>query len=109
MIIDFDELTPAVAERFKGGEGAALIYKFEDENNRIMRITLAAGSSIGYHVHEGSSEILYVLQGRGTAIDENGRSVLAHGVCHYCPEGKGHSIVNDGEEDLTFFAVVPTK
>ena len=29
------------------------------------------------------------------------------GQCHYCPKGHAHSLINDGPEDLTFFAVVP--
>lgn len=29
------------------------------------------------------------------------------GQAHYCPEGHEHSLINDTESDLVFFAVVP--
>ncbi len=29
------------------------------------------------------------------------------GGCHYCPKGHSHSLVNNGTEDVVFFAVVP--
>ena len=28
------------------------------------------------------------------------------GVCHYCPKGHTHSLINDSDSDLVFFAVV---
>jgi hypothetical protein len=27
--------------------------------------------------------------------------------CHFCPEGHEHTLVNDGDEPLVFYAVVP--
>ena len=29
------------------------------------------------------------------------------GLCHYCPKGHTHSLVNDSDADLEFLAVVP--
>lgn len=29
------------------------------------------------------------------------------GGCHYCPKGHSHSLVNNGSEDVVFFAVIP--
>lgn len=28
------------------------------------------------------------------------------GTCHYCPQGHSHSLVNDGTEPLSVFAIV---
>ena len=35
------------------------------------------------------------------------KEVLEPGVACYCPEGSSHTVINDGTEDLTFFAIVP--
>ena len=32
---------------------------------------------------------------------------VSAGSCHYCPRGHAHSLINDSDGDLTFFAVVP--
>ncbi len=107
MVIDFDSMTPEKAEHFKGGEGAALIRKFEDENNKIMLFTLKPGTSVGVHTHTGNSEIIYILKGSGTAFDQGSQRPASAGQCLYCPEGASHGLTNDGDEDLVFFAVVP--
>ena len=62
MIIDFGNITPAYSEHFKGGDGTAVIRKFEDESNKIMLFRLPAGTSVGVHRHEGNSEIIYILE-----------------------------------------------
>ena len=31
------------------------------------------------------------------------------GDCHYCPKGHTHSLINNSDEDLVFFAVVPVQ
>ena len=33
---------------------------------------------------------------------------LQAGSCHYCPKGHTHALINDGNEDLVFYAVLPT-
>lgn len=33
--------------------------------------------------------------------------ILKPGVCHYCPKGGEHSIINTGEDDLVLFTAVP--
>ena len=37
------------------------------------------------------------------------RERVEAGVCHYCPKGHTHSMINDSDEDLVFFAVVPVQ
>ncbi len=107
MIIDFGNITPAYSEHFKGGDGTAVIRKFEDESNKIMLFRLPAGTSVGVHRHEGNSEIIYILEGSGSAFDEEAWIPVKAGACLYCAEGQTHGLKNDGEKDLVFFAVVP--
>ena len=76
-------------------------------NNKIMKGRLVPGSSIGTHMHETNSEIIYVLSGVGTMEYEDTKEKLYPGDCHYCPPGHSHSLKNNGDEDLVFYAVVP--
>ncbi|MBR2546816.1 MAG: cupin domain-containing protein [Eubacterium sp.] len=32
---------------------------------------------------------------------------VSAGGCHYCPKGHTHSMINNSEEDIIFFAVIP--
>ena len=107
MIIDFKNTAPANAEHFKGGDGTAIIRKFEDKSNKIMLFTLPSGASVGVHSHEGNSEIIYLLEGSGSAFDGKEWTPVKAGACLYCAEGQTHGLINDGDCDLVFFAVVP--
>lgn len=109
MLIDFKAIEPDAVKNFHGGEKDTVRQMFADENNRIMIVTLVPGASIGLHTHEPTSEIAYVLAGKGKAVNKDGtQEELLPGTCHYCPKGDGHSVINDGEETLVLFAVVPT-
>ena len=33
--------------------------------------------------------------------------ILHTGSCHFCPKGHTHSLINDSNGDLAFFAVIP--
>ena len=80
-----------------------------DELNRIMKGSLQKGSSIGLHRHETSSEIVYILSGNGKAICDGVEEELRAGDCHYCKKGSEHTVMNIGDEELVFFAVVPNQ
>ncbi len=109
MLISFDAMPPVAVPHFKDGDKEALIQKFEDENGKILILTLQPEASIGFHIHKTSSEMIYVLSGSGTVTGDGSPETLGPGLCHYCPKGHGHSIRNDGTEDLVMFAVVPNQ
>ena len=69
--------------------------------------TLEPGASIGLHTHETNSEIIYILRGKGKVLFEGEYELVSAGLCHYCPQGCSHSLINDSDDNLTFFAVVP--
>ncbi len=92
---------------FKGGEDKLTANMFFDGNNRILYGRLAPGASIGYHKHEGNCEIIYILEGCAKYLMDEGTEYAVAGQCHYCPEGHSHAMINEGTEDLVFFAVVP--
>ena len=43
----------------------------------------------------------------GMRAYDDGCEPLTVGSCHYCPKGHSHSLINDGDQDLIFFAIVP--
>lgn len=72
-------------------------------------ITLNPGCSIGFHKHEGDSELYYILKGTAE-YNENGeiRTVKA-GDLTICPEGEGHGMTNHSDEAVEFVALIPYK
>ena len=107
MIIDFTKIEETANPNFKGGEKEYNVRTHLDGNNRIMKGRLVPGASIGYHKHEGSSEIIFILSGQGKVLYDGGEERVQAGDCHYCPEGHSHSLINDSENELVFYAVVP--
>lgn len=107
MKLCFSQMEETPMPRFKGGERTTYSRFLADDHNRIMVNRLEPGASIGLHTHTGSSEVMYILSGTGKAICDGVEERLGPGDCHYCPEGHAHTLINDGGEDLVFFAVVP--
>ena len=107
MIIDLKSIPATVTPHFFGGEGQFGANIFKDDDNKILFGLLAPGCTTGLHTHEGTSEIVYIISGTGRALSDGQYEQLKPGTCHYCPQGHNHSLINDGQEDLTFFAVVP--
>lgn len=107
MIIDFNNIELASLKNFRGGEKSYDVRMFTDPGmNKIMYGKLVPGASIGMHAHETNSEIIYFLEGKGKMLCDGGVEEVSAGLCHYCPKGHSHSLVNDSEKDLVFFAVV---
>lgn len=109
MIIEMKNGKGELLKNFKGGEKTMNCVSYADSANKIMYNILEPGGSIGYHKHEGNSEIVYVLSGKAKILMDDGVEYCEPGQCHYCPEGHSHSVQNPGTEDLVFFAVVPQR
>lgn len=107
MIIGFDKMDEKEIKNFKGGEKEFNVRMFDDGSAKVMKCRLAPGASIGYHKHEGNSEIIFVLSGSGAVKYDGEMLAIKSGEAHYCPEGHEHSLINNSNEDLVFFAVVP--
>ena len=67
MRIDFDAMEETIIPHMRGGEKEVAARMYTDELGKIMRGRLIPGASIGLHTHEDSSEIIYLLSGRGKA------------------------------------------
>lgn len=107
MLIKFDEIQDVSIPNLNDGNGVVTAKMFMEPTNKIMISRLPVGVSIGMHEHTTSSEINYVISGFGKAICNDMEEELKSGVCHYCPKGSSHSIINTGAEDLILFTVAP--
>ena len=106
MLIDFNSMQETRIGGMEGGSGEMFARMYADSRCRIVSCRLTPGSSIGSHVQKGSNDANYVISGRGKAICDGVTEELVPGVCHICPAGSTHSIVNDGDEDLVLFTFV---
>ncbi|MDD3338510.1 MAG: cupin domain-containing protein [Lachnospiraceae bacterium] len=107
MILNYNEMQEEKFPNFKGGEKEYASKMFFDGTNRIMLGRLIPGASIGVHTHETNSEVMYFLEGTGKVLMDGEYEKVEAGVAHYCPKGHTHSLINDSDADLVFFAVVP--
>lgn len=107
MVIDFNGMTKEKLDHFKGGEKHVSAAMYADDNNRIMVGTLIPGASIGIHTHQGSSEAIYILKGTAKSIYDGKEEYISEGMCHYCQEGHEHCLINESNENVEYFAVVP--
>jgi len=106
-MIKFDETNFKVLTNFNGGEKEFHANIVTDELNKILKGRLIPGASIGLHRHETSSEIIFFLSGSGKIITDGVEERITAGDCHYCKKGSEHTMINDTDEDLVFYAVVP--
>ena len=108
MIIDFPNMNVQSLPNFKGGEKEFSVQMFDDGTCKIMHGILIPGASIGLHTHDTSAEILFVIAGNGTLLDDGEQKPIRAGQCAYCPKGHNHSLINTNETtDLEFYATVP--
>lgn len=107
MIVDFNNIDEQELPQFKGGMQSTHARMFFDGLNRIMKGRLTPGSSIGLHLHDTSSEVIFITKGRGHVLYDEQTIPLQEGMVHYCPKGHQHSLINDSDADLEFSAVVP--
>lgn len=109
MILPYNEQPMEIFPHFKGGPKEMKANMFYDDVNRIIRACLEPGAGIGEHTHEGNSEIIYILSGKATFTCNGKTEIVLPGQVHYCEKGSTHSLINNEEEDLHFFAVVPNQ
>lgn len=96
-----------------GGQGEVILEKLLDAGKLngkcglYARVTIPAGSSLGYHVHHGDAESYYVLSGRGVYDDDGVKRPVGPGEVTYTGDGHGHAFDNTGgAEDLVFMALI---
>jgi mannose-6-phosphate isomerase-like protein (cupin superfamily) len=113
MVRRKEECKVEYREKMRGGEGTAIAVSLisgpEELNGKgrlFSHIRLNPGSSIGYHVHEGDTELFYFLKGTGIYCDNGTDVKVGPGDVAICETGHGHGVVNTGEGLLEMIAVI---
>ncbi len=106
MLIDFNAIRETVVPGMNDGEGVVGARMQVNDSGRFVLTRIPSGSSIGVHEQRTSDDINYVISGTGIAVCDGTRENLVPGVCHVCPTGSFHSIVNTGTDDLLLFTFV---
>ena len=106
MIIDFNKIKEDVKPNFKNGNKEYRVKDYSDDLNKIMLGKLIPGASIGLHTHEVNSEIIHITEGSGITIYDGVEYEVKKGDVLYCKKGHSHSLINNSNSDLLFFAVV---
>ena len=94
------------------GKGAVYIEKILDEElgdkcALYAKVTIPAGSVLGYHEHHGNGENYFILSGSGVYDDNGSKRRIGPGDSTWTPDGSGHGVDNsDGTEDLVFIALI---
>lgn len=106
MKIDFEKIVQENIVGFKGGEGLLHAQNYIDGSNRIMKMVLTPGASVGQHLHDNNCEIIFVLQGELTIFCDDVCEKVSAGQAHYCPKGHSHRYENQTSTDASYYAVV---
>lgn len=100
-------------ERKFGADGfitvRSLINNDQELNNAgrvFAHTTVLPGMGIGYHVHNGDTEIYYIYSGKGEYNDNGEMTVVEAGDVTFTPSGTGHGIKNIGDEPLELIALI---
>ncbi len=113
MIRKEKECNREFREKMRDGKGTVEITNFiqgpEELCNKgrmFSKVTLKSGCSIGFHVHEGDSEIFYILKGEAEYNDNGEIKTVSAGDVTICPPGTGHGIENRSDETVELIAVI---
>ena len=112
MIKKSEDFKTEIRENMRGGEGSVVVSNFvtaEELNNKgrlFGKIILKPGCGIGYHVHETDSELFYIIKGTAVYDDNGEKCTVSAGQVTLTPAGSGHSIKNEGTEDVELIALI---
>jgi len=96
------------ASRVAGRRKRVLGNAFGLRNYGVNHSTLSPGAlSSMRHAHEKQDEFIYVLRGRPSLYTNEGKTVLAPGMCAGFRAGSGnaHHLVNETEEDVEYLEI----
>ena len=110
MITRKDDMKLETREKMRGGNGTVQLTALSAELPGKMRlfstIRLEPGCSIGYHVHEGETELFYFVEGAGRVQDDDKVIDVKAGDSMATFSGHGHSVENTGDVDLVLVAAI---
>ena len=110
MITRSDQQQHSVREFMRGGkkfvQHTQLSEKLPERLRLFNILTLIPGASIGYHVHEGETELFYFMEGNGRVQDDDAFFDISAGDSMATFSGHGHGVENTGDTDLVILAAI---
>ena len=112
MIQRAQERQNEITENMRGGPGRVLksaLASPEQLNNKgrmFSIITLEPGCGIGFHTHEGETELFYLMEGEADYSDNGVLQHVQAGDVTICPPGEGHSITNNSQLPTKLVALI---
>jgi len=106
------ELRREIKENMRGGNGQVILEhvlgkeELGEKGKLYARVTLKKGCSIGYHEHHNESETYFILSGQGVYHDDGQERIVRAGDVTYTPDGHGHGMTNENDEDLVVMALI---
>lgn len=110
MITRREQQSHSVRENMRGGKKHVLFTNLSEKVPERVRVystlTLVPGASIGYHVHEGETELFYFMEGFGRVQDDEAFYDVQAGDSMATFSGHGHGVENTGDTDLVLLACI---
>ena len=102
-----------IIEGLRGGKGSVEIHhivsaeELTGHGSMYAMVRLKPGCSIGWHQHVGNTEPYFILEGKGTFVDNDGSRIEVGPGDVCCIEvGQSHAMENNSDQDLVFMALV---
>ena len=113
MIVRREAMQTEVKEHMSGGEGSVHFAYFApndtEQNARMLEeLTLAPGSSIGYHQHDNETEYFIFIAGTGLVVDNGEEFPIQAGDVMITGNGGAHSVENTGQVPLVLNSIIVT-
>ena len=80
--------------------------QFTGAGRLFHKIVIPPKCSVGYHIHTNDSEAYYVLEGKGLYNDNGTVVEVSAGDLTFTPDGCGHGLENNSDENLVILAAV---
>jgi quercetin dioxygenase-like cupin family protein len=80
--------------------------EYGDKLGLYARVVVPPKAAVPYHQHVGDSESYYILSGEGEYNDNGEVRTVKAGDSTWTPDGSSHGLVNTGDGDLTFMALI---
>ena len=80
--------------------------EYGDKLGLYARVVVPPKAAVPYHQPVGDSESYYILSGEGEYNGNGVTRMVKAGDSTWTPDGSSHGLVNTGDTDLTFMALI---
>ncbi len=109
VVIDSQRVEKNKVERADDIDIQWLISDDQGSENIYMRkFTIKPGGSMGYHKHDSTEHIQYVLKGNIDLLMDGVKYNVSKDDAVFIPREVPHSYENNGEEDAEFLCIIPS-